>query len=88
MDINTLAALGLVLASVLVRLVVRGGWTKGGQSFSCQIGDEVWTGRYKVANGQVHVICGENSRSAPVGMEKPSYVAERLLAEMNGRGRN
>ncbi len=83
MTVESLAAWGLLLAAMCLAFHLRRGRSKGGQAFSCQLGDQVFTGRYDLSHGVVRVTCERGSRSAPVGNSPPLRVAERLLAEMH-----
>ena len=83
MDVNSLAALGLLVAGACLAFYLRRNRSPHGQGFSCQIGDQVFTGRFKVADGQVRVTYDGSTRAAPLGHGQPIQIAERLLADMH-----
>lgn len=87
MNVDSLAALGLLVASACLAFYLRRNRSPHGQGFSCQIGDKVFTGHFKVANGQVRVTYDGSTRAAPLGQSQPIQIAERLLADMHSETR-
>lgn len=85
MHVNDLAGVALALAGLLLWLVARRGRSKSGQTFACQLGDQVVTGVYRVIDGQVCVTCDEGSKRGDLGQDQPLRVAERLLTEIHAR---
>jgi hypothetical protein len=84
MSIDDLAALGVLAAGLCLAFVKFRGRSEHEQAFSCQLGDVVLTGRYRVVGGAVHVRCERGALSGPLGRERPIHVAERLLAQIHG----
>lgn len=82
MDVSSLAAVGLVLASVVLGLVIRRSQSAQGQAFTTQVGDQVYSGHFQLRDGVLHVVCEQGSKSAPLGGKAPAQVAERLMAEI------
>lgn len=82
MDVDSLAAMAVAAAAACFALYLRLNRSPQDQGFSCQIGDEVFSGRYAITGGQVHVTYNGKTASAPLGSARPIHVAERLLAAM------
>ncbi|MDO8411734.1 MAG: hypothetical protein Q7S93_16905 [Phenylobacterium sp.] len=83
MSIDDLAALGVLAAGLCLAFVKFRGRSEDEQAFSCQLGDVVLTGRYRVVGDTVHVRCERGALSGPLGRARPIHVAERLLAQIH-----
>jgi len=84
MSIDDLAALRVLAAGLWLAFAKFRGRSQDEQAFSCQLGDVVMTGRYRVVGDTVHVRCELGALSGPLGRAGPLHVAEPLLAQIHG----